>query len=192
MATYGGGSGISQYHYDFNYDGDYVDVVSYGPTEETKVSTNETDMSTSSGSVTRFTEVNILGGIIHRNVYGGGSLGSVGAPKIDQDYRPYRMGDTADGHGVGKQSMNIVNIGGSRNTVVIGTHDEYASHYGGEVFGACRGVSTLNADDYATCIWTQVNIKDNVNIQGNVFGGGDAGKVWKSTEVIIGDKKVTP
>ena len=89
---------------------------------ETQVETKEEDYSNSSGSVTRFTEVNIYGGTIHRNVYGGGSMGSVGAPKMGQTYEPYKKGDTADGHGVGKQSQNTMTIGGSTTTTaIIGT-----------------------------------------------------------------------
>jgi hypothetical protein len=74
---YGGGSGITKYKYDFNYDGDHVDVVNYQMDSEHSVSTMEEDYSNSSGSVTRFTEVNVKGGIIHRNVYGGGDNGKV-------------------------------------------------------------------------------------------------------------------
>ena len=70
---YGGGSGITKFKYDFNYDGDTEDA-------------NEQDYSNSSGSVTRFTEVNVMGGTVHRNVYGGGSMGSVGAPNMGQTY----------------------------------------------------------------------------------------------------------
>ena len=82
----------------------------------------EEDYSNSSGSVTRFTEVNIMGGIIHRNVYGGGSLGSVGAPNMGQTYDPYKKGDELvdAAHSEGKQSQNTVTIGGA-GSVYIGT-----------------------------------------------------------------------
>jgi hypothetical protein len=168
--VYGGGSGITEYKYDYNGDGDYDDA-------------NETGYSSSSGSVTRFTEVNVLGGIVHRNVYGGGSLGSVGAPKIDQDYDPYKKDDTADGHGIGKQSQCTVNISGQ-----IGTVLNSRSHYGGDVFGACRGNTSLNANEFGTAVWTRVNILDGATIHGNVFGGGDAGMVKKDTKVVVGDR----
>ena len=165
----------------------------YGPTEETKVETKEEDYSNSSGSVTRFTEVNIYGGTIHRNVYGGGSLGSIGAPKIDQDYDPYKRNDN-DATTKGKQSQNTVNIGGSTSVAIIGTPYDttkgwtYNKLYGGEVYGACRGQSGLNENEFATSIWTQVNILDKATIMGNVYGGGDNGKVKKDSEVNIGKK----
>lgn len=172
--VYAGGSGITKYKYDYNYDGDYDDA-------------NETGYSSSSGSVTRFAEVNILGGTVYRNVYGGGSLGSVGAPKIDQTYDPYKPGQAnIEGkpvNGPGRQSMNLVNIRGQ-----IGTLINSRAGYGGDVFGACRGNALLNADEFGTAIWTRVNVRNGATIYGNVFGGGDAGAVKQDAEVVIGDE----
>ena len=171
---YGGGSGISLYtstlKYKDGYEGDKVPVSGH---------------STSAGSVTRFTEVHVLGGTIHRNVYGGGSMGSVGAPRIGQSYDPYKRNDN-DADTKGKQSQCTVTIGGA-GSVIIGTPTEYKQHYGGEVYGACRGTSTLDESQYATSVWTQVLIKDGAHIQGNVYGGGDAGIVKRDTDVQIGE-----
>ena len=182
---YGAGSGITEYEFDFNNDGDKIDT-------EVVIGTRKYDekgFSTSSGSVTRFTEVNVLGGTIHRNVYGGGSMGSVGAPNMGQTYDPYRKGDTATGHGPGRQSQNTVNIGGGTSVVTIGTPTNYNKTYGGEVYGACRGMSTLEPNQFANSVWTLVNIFDKATIMGNVYGGGDSGIVKKDAEVRIGDKK---
>ena len=184
--VFGGGSGISLYKFDFNGDGDTKDDgINYNGN-----TVKEQDHSTSSGSVTRFTTVDIKGGTIHRNVYGGGSLGSVGAPDMGQDYLPYKPGQANIGgsipdNGPGRQSMCTVTIGGA-GKVTIGSPTDYAEHYGGEVYGACRGDSKLDADKFASSIWTKVLIKDGANILGNVFGGGDAGKVKKDTDVQIG------
>ena len=168
--VYGGGSGITEYKYDYNGDGDYDDA-------------NETGYSSSSGSVTRFTEVNVLGGIVHRDVYGGGSLGSVGAPKIDPESAdPYKK-DLNNAATLGKQSQCTVNIRGQ-----IGTDVSSRSKYGGDVFGACRGNDSLDANQFGTAIWTRVNILDGATIHGNVFGGGDAGMVKKDTKVVVGDR----
>jgi hypothetical protein len=171
---YGGGSGISLYtstlKYKDGYEGDKVPVSGH---------------STSAGSVTRFTEVHVLGGTIHRNVYGGGSMGSVGAPRIGQSYDPYKRNDN-DADTKGQQSQCTVTIGGA-GSVIIGTPTEYKQHYGGEVYGACRGTSTLDASQFATSVWTQVLIKDGAHIQGNVYGGGDAGIVKRDTDVQIGE-----
>jgi hypothetical protein len=184
---YGGGSGITKYRYDFNHDGDYLDVVSYGPDAEHMVPTKEEDYSTSSGSVTHFTDVKVLGGIVHRNVYGGGSMGSIGAPNLGQTYEPYKKGDTTDGHGIGRQSQNTVTIGGAGQVVNIGTPTNYNKKYGGEVYGACRGKSDLDPNQFANSVWTLVNIRNGADIKGNVYGGGDSGIVKRDSEVRVGE-----
>jgi hypothetical protein len=188
--VFGGGSGINKYQFDFDGDDEFTSTVNYGRDAEHLAPTKEKDYSTSAGSVTRFTDVKVLGGTIHRNVYGGGSIGSVGAPKTGgQTYDPYKPGQPSiDGkpeNVPGRQSLNKVTIGGA-GAVTIGTPEEYQVHYGGEVYGACRGDATLNANQFGTSVWTQVFIKNGATIQGNVFGGGDSGKVKKDTDVQIG------
>ncbi len=185
--VYGAGSGIGKYKYDFDYDGKYDHTVDYN-NGRAVVPTLEEDYSTSAGSVTRFTTVNINGGIIHRNVYGGGSLSTVGAPKIGQSYIPYRKGDTDTEHGEGKQSLNQVNIAGT-----IGTPDGYGNDntfkynpvYGGEVYGASRGDVSLGST-FSNAVWTEVNLLPGARVQGNVFGGGDSGPVKQDSEVNVG------
>ena len=140
--------------------------------------------------MTHFTTLDIRGGsksIIHRNVYGGGSLGSVGPPVMEQDYLPYKPGQ-ADIAGkpanvTGRQSLCTVNI-----AATIGSPLEYNEHYGGEVYGASRGNKDLDANQYGSVVWTIVNILNGATIQGNVFGGGDAGMVKKDSEVNVGEK----
>ena len=171
--VYGGGSGITQYTSTLQYKD--------GTPEAEKIPT--TGYSSSSGSVTRFTEVNVLGGIVHRNVYGGGSLGSVGAPDLGQGYDLYKK-DLSEGNKAnwGKQSQCSVKISGQIGTVVSSR-----SQYGGDVFGACRGTTSLDATQFGTSIWTNVHILNGATIFGNVFGGGDAGIVKKNAEVVIGE-----
>ena len=186
--VYGAGSGITKYQYDFNYDGKIDDTVPGITYHDQPV--KEEDYSNSSGSVTRFTEVNILGGIIHRNVYGGGSMGAVGPPNMGQSYDPYSPDDTAHSADVGRQSQNTVNIAGT-----IGTpkDDEkgwtYQNIYGGEVYGASRGLESLKPKEteFSYSIWTKVNILRGAWVQGNVFGGGGSGIVKCDAEVNVGD-----
>ena len=197
--VFGAGSGIGQYKFDFNNDEDYEDTdIDYNNGREI-VKVNEVDYSTSAGSVTRFTKVEVKGGTIHRNVYGGGSLSSVGPPKIPAtrtDGDGYIKGDTVSAHGVGKQTLNEVIIGGGPAGVKahIGTPDgfvtgfKYNPVYGGEVYGASRGDLSIG-ESFGTSVWTKVHIKKGANIKGNVFGGGDNGMVKQDTEVIIGEKK---
>ena len=183
--VYGAGSGISLYKYDFNYDDDTDDNgqdAAHTATYHDKA-IKEEDYSTSAGSVTHFTQVDILGGTIHRNVYGGGSLASVGPPPIPPT-RPDLAdikGDTETHSGqTGWQSLCTVNIWGT-----VGTQTEYQSHYGGEVYGASRGLSAEST--LGAVVWTLVKVFDGATIQGNVFGGGDAGMVKKDTDVRIGE-----
>ena len=202
--VYGAGSGIGKYEYDFNYNGVHYDnngnleKYDYTNPQNNKTSEmKEIDYSTSAGSVTRFTQVDILGGTIHRNVYGGGSQSSIGAPKIpvngvmpaDPDKKDLSESGIAN---QGKQSQCTVNIGGGTSKVTIGTEDDYKEHYGGEVYGASRGNPSLDATQFGTTIWTEVNVFENVKIMGNVFGGGDAGMVKKDAKVTIGGNPVTP
>ena len=180
--VFGAGSGITKYTSTLQY------VEGYPAGSRLP----ESGYSTSAGSVTRFTQVDVNGGIIHRNVYGGGSLASVGPPRINQDHDPYKKGDTEAGHGVGHQSQCTVNIAGQ-----VGTPDGYGGDdtfkyneaYGGEVYGASRGNSELDASQYSSTIWTLVRILKTANIMGNVFGGGDAGMVKRDTDVRIGDNE---
>ncbi|MCR4592934.1 MAG: hypothetical protein K5672_07260 [Bacteroidaceae bacterium] len=142
-------------------------------------------LSSSSGSITRSTNVTVnsgitgeTGGVIYRNVYGGGSLASVGPPLIGTTECATK-----------EQSLCSVTIDGA-----VGSTDEsiFVKEYGGEVYGASRGETldpTLynNFADFASVIWTKVLLKKNAVIMGNVFGGGDAGVVKKDTEVTVGN-----
>ena len=181
---FGGGSGISPYKFDLDGDGEITE----GKTVTVDgVACKETgEYSTSAGSVTHFTVVDVYGGTIHRNIYGGGSLGSVGPPPVGTADIT-RKGNPAD---YGKQSQCTVNIAGT-----VGSPTGYQEFYGGEVYGASRGDTRLDSNLYGSVIWTLVNVLNGANIKGNVFGGGDAGLVKKDTEVRIGyaeEPAVTP
>jgi len=163
--VFGAGSGLGQYSFDMDGNPETAD---------------ETGYSTSAGSVTHFTQVDVNGGKIHRNVYGGGSLASVGPPPVSMPYDIHRKDDTSVG--IGHRSVCLVNIAGT-----IGTPVDYNEIYGGEVYGASRGSADLDPTMYSTTLWTVVNVKDGANIMNNVFGGGDAGAVSKNTEVNVGE-----
>ena len=178
--VFGAGSGFGEYVLDYNNNGklddefeyQYPDAAGNMHTEKFK----EKGVSFLAGCVARFTEVDIQGGIIHRNVYGGGSVAGTGEPKFGgQTYEPYRKGDTTNGHGEGMQSMSAVTIRGG----VIGEEG-----YGGDVYGASRGdKSLLKADSrFTTSIWTEVNILGGT-IYGDVYGGGELGTVKQDTWV---------
>ena len=167
--VYGGGSGIGKYD--------------TGEKDESDKAIEAN--SPSAGSVTHCTSVDIKGGTIHRNVYGGGSLASVCPPFAAMS--PLKP-NKDDAEGLGKKSSILVQIAGT-----IGTPDDYVPGfkfnkvYGGEVYGASRGDQSLNPNWYSLSVWTKVLIKAGAHIWGNVFGGGDNGKVLKDSEVIVGD-----
>ena len=131
---------------------------------------------TSSGSVTRNATVDVNGGNIYGNVYGGGAMSSVGPPTIPP---------TAAVAGI-DWSKCTVNINGG----YIGIGSDYSTYgYGGCVFGASRGgdltadeFSEGNLDNYATTLWNEVNITGGT-IAGDVYGGGQAGRVKKDNTV---------
>ena len=137
---------------------------------------------TSAGSVTRFTSVDVQGGTIHRNVYGGGSLSSIGAPKIPADRTDYPTK---------AQTLNEVIISGGQ----IGDANSYDANgnhvYGGEVFGGSRGDAQLNTSLFSTSMFTSVTINANADatkspvIAGSVYGGGEVGIVKGSVDVTM-------
>ena len=133
--------------------------------------------STSSGSVTGHTLVEIEGGTIYRNVYGGGSLSSIGPP-------PVKVNTTPPYNDPCVYSRNHVTIKSK-----IGDADSFTAGYGGHVFGASRGTESLGSS-YANSQQTRVDIQDGAYIYGNVFGGGDNGAVKGDAEVYIGEEKV--
>ena len=204
--VYGAGSGIGKYKYDFDYDGDFdSETEKDGNTTNTTYNgkpIKEEDYSASAGSVTRFTRVDINGGTIHRNVYGGGSQSSVGPPKIpptrtDGDgENPRDIPTDLDNYHLGMQTQNQVNIASTIGTpdgyVVTPATDtedavtiDYNPIYGGEVYGASRGNAELG-ESFATSTWTEVNLLPGAHVQGNAFGGGDAGIVKHDSEVNVG------
>ena len=161
--VFGGGSGIGKY--DTGVKDEHGDAIEAN--------------SPSAGSVTHNTSVDIKGGTIYRNVYGGGSVASV-CPPFAPSSATKPNADKSEG--IGKMSANLVQIAGT-----IGMPTGYKNFYGGEVYGASRGDKTLNPEWFSLSVWTKVLIKAGADIKGNVYGGGDAGKVLKDSEVIVGE-----
>ena len=168
--VYGGGSGIGKYK----------------TGEKDSNGKDIEENSHSAGSVTHNTTIDIKGGTIHRNVYGGGSVASVCPPFAAMSATKPNADDS---EGLGKMSANLVQIAGT-----IGTPDEFIpgfkfnKNYGGEVYGASRGDKTLDPESFSLSVWTKVIIKAGAKIMNNVFGGGDAGKVLKNSEVVVGEE----
>ena len=138
--------------------------------------------SMSAGYVRGNTVVNINGGTIHRNVYGGGSMAIVG------DYGLNGNEDDIQDVNSGLATVNIHSSVGDANDNV---------GFGGSVFGSSRGRANdpANPDfdfaDMAYAFKTQVNIgndagDETLTVYRNVYGGGEAGHVdWGGTQVNI-------
>ncbi len=173
--VYGAGSGIGTYKSNENEAIKKLSTSSGSVTRNTNVTVNST-ITGKAGSTSE--NVYTPGNVIYRNVYGGGSMASVGPPLIGTTEPATK-----------EQSLCSVTIDGA-----VGSTDEsiFDKEYGGEVYGASRGeildpALYANFADFATVVWTKVLLKKNAVIMGNVFGGGDAGAVKKDSEVIIGE-----
>jgi hypothetical protein len=123
------------------------------------------------GIVQGTTTVNIDGGLVVRNVYGAGAMGSVGTASV------------------ATSGKTTVTVSGGR----IGYDGN--SNNDGNIFGAARGDLAATGDNLAQVRETEVNINyattptadnEDKNVQliaGSVFGGGEAGKVKGSVAV---------
>ena len=136
--------------------------------------------SMSAGYVRGNTVVNINGGTIHRNVYGGGSMAIVG------DYGLNGNEDQIQDTNSGLATVNIHSSVGDANDNV---------GFGGNVFGSSRGRAndpanpTFDFADMAYAFKTQVNIgtaagTENLTVHGNVYGGGEAGHVDRGGTIV--------
>ena len=142
-------------------------------------------MSPTAGRVYGHTVVDVTGGHVMRNVYGGGNMAGVG----DGDRNA--SGELVSSHATA--GTTTVTISGS---AVIGeTYEIVSAHplssnmrgqYGGNVFGSSRGLSTIDrlVKNMAFVRETYVNI-NNGTVYGSVFGGGENGHVWHNTYVAI-------
>jgi len=150
--VYGGGCGTDKYYND--------------PTGITDPYDGNGDTYNSlAGIVLGNATVNIDGGLVVRNVYGAGAMGSVG----DADKR------AADATASGKATINI-----SGGTIgVSGTVGD------GNVFGAARGDINDQTAGLSQIWESDVNISSNANIYGSVYGGGEAGLVKEITDVSV-------
>ena len=166
ISIYGGTIGNAEASTDFdcgNVYGAGCGTDTYTITSGTNTTEHHNPMA---GCVRGTTSITVYGGNILRNIYGGGSMGSVG-------------GNTAV-TGAGKTTINI--YGG-----VIGTTDN--SSYG-NVYGGPKGDHD-ETEFYASVRETLINInahptdntKPGANVKGSVFGGGEAGIVKEKVVV---------
>ena len=118
----------------------------------------------------------MTGGIVWRDVYGGGSLASVG--EADETAADSKKNVTSD-----PLTNNPFPYSTGLTRVVI----DGTSTVHGSVYGSGRGVASAN-EEYKQAAYvknTLVTVKGNAHVMKNVFGGGNAGHVRKNTDVTI-------
>ena len=118
------------------------------------------------------TEVNISTGQVEGNVYGGGNLGDVGTITKSPDYNFTWSANT------GKCTVTISNG-------MIGPANGNADENHGQVFGAGKGEGTTFWCEKAIAYQAKVSVTGGT-VKGNVYGGGQVGRVETNTEVTIG------
>ena len=134
------------------------------------------------------TEVNIGGnGQVLGNVYGGGNLGYVGTINT-ADINNYIWSNYTDADTNNDTGISTVNITGG----TIGAENRSTeNHASGHVFGAGKGSGT---DSYycekGMVYKTNVNITKGT-VYGNVYGGGEVGRVENNAIVEIGSATET-
>ena len=152
------------------------------------------------GKVKGNTDLAVSGGAVKGNVYGGGSLGDVGiidkTDKKDGQLTYNYKWKQSDGKTANVAENNKItgtnnNTGICKVTVSGGTiganGTSTANHASGHVFGAGKGSETTWWCEKATAYATNVIIKNSgTTVYGNVYGGGQVGRVEDDAKVTIG------
>ena len=143
------------------------------------------------------TAVNISGGDVRGNVYGGGNLGDVGTiDKSDKTNHNYTWkqsnGSTAN---VPEHNKNATAANTGICTVsitggTIGVDSPADATRQGNVFGAGRGLEDTWWCEKAIAYATSVSVSGGM-VKGNVYGGGQIGRVEDDAKVVIGVAEAT-
>ena len=156
------------------------------------------------GKVKGATTVAINNGTVNGNVYGGGELGDVGiidkTNKNDKGELTYNYfwkqtdgstANTAGNNGITGTNPNtgICTVTISGGTIGIDNPSDKTKH--GNVFGAGRGSSETWWCEKAIVYATNVIVSAGT-VKGNVYGGGEVGRVEDDAKVTIGDGDNAP
>lgn len=149
------------------------------------------------GKVKGTTEVTISGGTAYGNVYGGGNLGDVGIiTKNTTDYNyTWNQSDgvTANAHYNNTITDTSTNTGICKVTIAggtIGVENTAEPTKHGNVFGAGRGLADTWWCEKAIAYATDVTVNKGT-VYGNVYGGGEVGRVEDDAKVTIGAENGT-
>ena len=158
--VYGGGCGTDKY-----YSGDV-------PSGQTAKDGEGDLYNQLAGIVYGNTNVSITGGLVVRNVYGAGAMGSVGK---------FEKNTTTNAITFSSGGTTNINVRG-------GTIGGDGSAGDGNVYGAARGDKDFTDRIYALVKETNVTISgttEGTRIMGNVYGGGEVGNVHANTAVTV-------
>ena len=142
------------------------------------------------GKVKGNAKVLVEGGSVNGNVYGGGNLGDVGTITKPADYNytwKQKDGTTANGGGTNAMTGTNNNTGTCTVTITggtIGTAGAVDEQHG-HVFGAGQGLDDTFWCEKAIAYSTAVSITGGT-VFGNVYGGGQIGRVEDDAKVMIG------
>ena len=156
------------------------------------------------GRVSGNTEIAVSGGAVEGNVYGGGNLGDVGTIKKNTtDYNYTWKNSDCNGNvnatGNDNNSGNNKITGTNKNTGIckvkisggtIGVDNPSDATEQGNVFGAGEGLATTWWCEKAIAYATDVSVTGGT-VKGNVYGGGQIGRVEDDAKVTIGAENGT-
>ena len=161
-SVFGGGRGIDD-AYSFNYENDSTMHAGY-----------------LAGHVYGNTFVNISGGHIYEDVYGGGEVASVGQYTITYN-TPDDVSSGVSNIEAKAQGKATVNMTGG----IVGPLD--GTGLNGYVFGGPKGGTNANMKPYCNVIKTEVTVNyednDSNRVWGSLFGGGSQGHVLGDASV---------
>lgn len=175
--VHSGTIGCESYNHDHaSFFANHGNVYGAGCGTDTYIEGGEAKYNPRSGMVNGNTEVNITGGLISHNVYGGGAMALVGSYTTAN---PHWQGGINAHLSGGK---TIVNISGG----TIGTSDAPTGVNHGDVYAASRGPNSGNGfTDKALVDQAFVNISGTADVLGSVYGGGQKSLVRTSRVVNI-------
>ena len=155
------------------------------------------------GRVSGNTNIAISDGTVQGNVYGGGNLGDVGTIKKNADYNYKWKNSDCNGNINATGNDNIAEnnkiTGTNKNTGIckvtisggtIGIDNPAEPTKHGNVFGAGEGLANTWWCEKAIAFSTDVSITKGT-VKGNVYGGGQIGRVEDDAKVTIGSPNGT-
>ena len=126
--------------------------------------------------------VEMTGGTVFNNLYGGGALGKVKG-NIDIHLTGGEIIGTVYGGGLG--TVGNISTTGKRRITVAGTMHIYGSIYGGSALGTDGLVATFSGGSYSGEYDALIYVEAGI-IDGSIFGGGFKGTTYANVHIFVG------